>query len=114
MGDLRAAINELESLSQGSSNHTLVKRDKMSVMKDVLNDLFRAKTPAEAKYALNNSGSDYSGLFTSYFLTKSQKQYRSVEENRSSVFSNCRSGFNAQKNISKSKIGQFFVIFLIF
>jgi len=78
-GDLRAAINELESVRYGTGKDILVKRDKMQVMRENLNDLFRASTVNDAKQALSNTSSDYSATLLHIF-DQIPKQYQHMSE----------------------------------
>ncbi len=78
-GDLRAAINELESLVSGISDYQFPERDKMQQINDFLNNVFKAKNWEDARNALNYAPSNYY-LLLSYFFDETYKQCSSNSE----------------------------------
>lgn len=78
-GDIRAAINELESHNQGSSQVMLEKRDKMMVLSELFNQLFQSKTYQEARSVMNNAPSDYYRLLL-HLVDETSKQCRTSKE----------------------------------
>ncbi|MCY3411400.1 MAG: replication factor C large subunit [Candidatus Heimdallarchaeota archaeon] len=67
-GDMRAAINELESYYQIKLN-TNVQRNKMMTLTEMINSLYRSKSVGEAKDILSNAPSNYRFILHSIFDT---------------------------------------------
>ncbi|MFV2015339.1 MAG: hypothetical protein ACC656_07925, partial [Candidatus Heimdallarchaeota archaeon] len=78
-GDIRAAINELESLYYGKEIVLLEKRDKAKVLTETLNDLYRAKNYHEAAKVWSNAPSTYLPLLLHIF-DQTSKQCRTSDE----------------------------------
>ncbi|MCE7734475.1 MAG: replication factor C large subunit [Candidatus Heimdallarchaeota archaeon] len=78
-GDIRAAINELESLYYGKEIGNLEKRDKAKVLTETFNDLYRAKNYHEASRVWSNAPSTYLPLLLHLF-DQTSKQCRTSEE----------------------------------
>ncbi|MHA2253944.1 MAG: AAA family ATPase, partial [Candidatus Kariarchaeaceae archaeon] len=78
-GDVRAAINELESHFHGSSEIMLEKRDKMVVLSELFNQLFQSKDYLSARKAMSNAPSDYYPLLLQLF-DHTSKQCRTPQE----------------------------------
>jgi replication factor C large subunit len=78
-GDIRAAINELESHIYGTSKIQIEERDKMRTKVDLLNDLFRAKDYKSARKALSRAPSDYYKLLL-YLFDETVKQCKTSQE----------------------------------
>ncbi|MHA2501817.1 MAG: replication factor C large subunit [Candidatus Kariarchaeaceae archaeon] len=78
-GDIRAAINELESHVYGSSEVHVEQRDKMRTLVELLNDLFRAKDFKAARRVLSNAPSDYYRLLL-YLFDESVHQCKTPKE----------------------------------
>jgi replication factor C large subunit len=58
-GDIRAAINELESHIYGTDAVQLEERNKMITLTELFNELYRSKNYEEARKVMNNAPSDY-------------------------------------------------------
>ncbi len=65
-GDLRAAINDLESFTL-KHNDIVSNRDKMQSMTDMLNNIYMAKSVDEISATLSNSPSNYKFLLNHLF-----------------------------------------------
>lgn len=78
-GDLRAAINDLESFASGSGGFHLSKRNKMAALSDLLNSLFSSKSYSDAKKAMSNAPSNYSLLLATLF-DETIKQCKTTQE----------------------------------
>ncbi|MHA2089313.1 MAG: AAA family ATPase [Candidatus Kariarchaeaceae archaeon] len=78
-GDMRAAINELESHYHGTSNTNLERRDKMVVLTELFNKLFQSTTYEDARKVMNRAPSDYYRLLLHLF-DETSKQCRSAQE----------------------------------
>lgn len=78
-GDIRAAINELESLYYGKEIGNLEKRDKAKVLTETFNDLYRSKNYHEASKVWSNAPSSYLPLLLHLF-DQTSKQCRTSDE----------------------------------
>lgn len=66
-GDIRAAINELQSFYFGSDVYSLEKRDKQVVLLELFTRLFKSKNMLDARSVWSNAPSDYSFLLLTLF-----------------------------------------------
>ena len=57
-GDIRAALNDLQSYLQ-DNNVVTSPRNRTKVMKDIINDIFNARNPQQAKEAVDRKTSQY-------------------------------------------------------
>jgi replication factor C large subunit len=79
-GDIRAAINELESAKHMMNRDFIPEsRDQMKQMIDLLNGVFNAKTYQQAARALDQAPSDYN-LLLNHFFDISHRECRTNEE----------------------------------
>ncbi len=79
-GDIRAAINELESYLHGQGGRYVPpNRDRAKVMIDILNDIFSARTEEEARRAVDRTTSEYF-LLLNYMFDLANKECKNGDE----------------------------------
>lgn len=78
-GDIRAAINELESFHYGKNIVNLEKRDKARVITEIFNELYQAKNYHEASRVWSNAPSTYLPLLLHLF-DQTSKQCKTSDE----------------------------------
>jgi len=78
-GDIRAAINELESHLSGTSEVQLEERNKMKTLVDLFNELFRAKDYNTARKVFSNAPSDYYKILL-YLFDETADQCRTPKQ----------------------------------
>ncbi|MHA2277087.1 MAG: replication factor C large subunit, partial [Candidatus Kariarchaeaceae archaeon] len=78
-GDIRAALNELESLAYGKNLGKLEKRDKARLLTDSFNDLYKAKNFYQASQVWRNAPSTYLPLLLHLF-DQTSKQCKTTDE----------------------------------
>ena len=78
-GDLRAAINELESHKVGTNSVKIEERNKMKPLLSILNELYRSKNYENAKKVFSNAPSDYYKILL-YIFDQTYRQCLTPEE----------------------------------
>ena len=78
-GDLRAAINELESHKVGTNSVKIEERNKMKPLLSILNELYRSKNYENAKKVFSNAPSDYYKILL-YIFDQTYRQCHTPEE----------------------------------